>query len=300
MSQGTQTGNGQVVISYTVTSTTGLASSHNPSTFGQSVTFTATVTGASPTGTVEFKDGSTDIAGCASQTLSSSSATCTTSALITGIHSITAVYSGDSANVASTSPVLTQAVDLTGSTVSVSSSANPSQLGYLVTFMAEVSGSSPIGAVTFKDGGTTIAGCGAVALSSAKAACTTSSLTAGSHSITALYSGDSRNAASVSGVLLQVVATQIDSMFLCYSKFEQDGGAVFEAQQAATLLAAGYWLPSALAGYMDGGDNLGAYHLQCNPAAELTPTGQWLDGGGYVIDATVAKHAGTGVYPIVA
>ena len=35
---------------------TGLQSSQNPSTVGQSVTFTATVTGSSPTGTVQFKD----------------------------------------------------------------------------------------------------------------------------------------------------------------------------------------------------------------------------------------------------
>jgi hypothetical protein len=36
-----------------------LTSSQNPSNFGQAVTFTATVTGTSPTGTVTFKDGAT-------------------------------------------------------------------------------------------------------------------------------------------------------------------------------------------------------------------------------------------------
>src|SRR5438045_143310 len=44
--------------------TTTVGSSLNPSTFGQSVTFTATVAGASPTGTVTFQDGGTNIAGC--------------------------------------------------------------------------------------------------------------------------------------------------------------------------------------------------------------------------------------------
>jgi hypothetical protein len=38
-------------------STTALSSSKNPSAFGESVTFTATVTGSSPTGTVAFFDG---------------------------------------------------------------------------------------------------------------------------------------------------------------------------------------------------------------------------------------------------
>ena len=45
-------------------STAALASSMNPSTFGGSVTFTATVTGSAPTGTINFKDGATSIAGC--------------------------------------------------------------------------------------------------------------------------------------------------------------------------------------------------------------------------------------------
>lgn len=77
---------------------TAVTSSVNPSTLGQSVTFTATVTGAggTPTGTVNFKDGGTSISGCASQALSSGVATCVTSALSLGTHPITADYSGDS------------------------------------------------------------------------------------------------------------------------------------------------------------------------------------------------------------
>lgn len=86
--------------------TTEVQSSLNPSTVGQSVTFTATVTGSSPTGTVQFKDGSADLG--APVTLSGGSATLTTSALTRGTHSITAVYSGDGANGASTSPALLQ------------------------------------------------------------------------------------------------------------------------------------------------------------------------------------------------
>lgn len=76
---------------------TAVTSSVNPSTLGQSVTFTATVTGpgGTPTGTVNFKDGGSSISGCASQTLSSGVATCTTTALSVGTHSITADYGGD-------------------------------------------------------------------------------------------------------------------------------------------------------------------------------------------------------------
>jgi hypothetical protein len=63
--------------------------------------------------------------------------------------------------------------------------------------------------VNFTDGGGTISGCGAVALTGAgnvrTAACSTSTLAAGSHSIVANYSGDGANAASNSGSLSQVV-----------------------------------------------------------------------------------------------
>jgi hypothetical protein len=92
--------------------TTSLASSLNPSTAGQSVTFTATVassTGA-PAGNVDFRDGSTVISGCATVALSSGAATCSTSALATGTRSITAAYAGNATHAASTSAVVSQVV----------------------------------------------------------------------------------------------------------------------------------------------------------------------------------------------
>ncbi|MBE3123707.1 MAG: IPT/TIG domain-containing protein [Planctomycetes bacterium] len=78
--------------------TTTVAASPSPSVFGQSVTFTANVTSgaaAVTSGTVEFRaDGST-IAGCDARPLDGSGqATCSTSVLVVGTHTITAEYSG--------------------------------------------------------------------------------------------------------------------------------------------------------------------------------------------------------------
>jgi len=81
---------------------TTLASDINPSSFGQSVTFTATVApvapaSADPTGTVSFTDGGNAL-GCDSQPLSATApftATCTIATLAAGSHSITAQYGGD-------------------------------------------------------------------------------------------------------------------------------------------------------------------------------------------------------------
>lgn len=81
-------------------STTSVVSSKNPSTAGESVTFTATVTPAGPpvpTGTVAFTSNGTTISGCSAVALTASrTALCTTSALPTGTDSVKAAYSGNS------------------------------------------------------------------------------------------------------------------------------------------------------------------------------------------------------------
>ncbi len=76
--------------------TTAVSATPNPSSSGQSVTFTATVTSGAgtPTGTVQFKDGGTNLG--SPQALNGSGvATFSTTALTPGMHTITADYSGD-------------------------------------------------------------------------------------------------------------------------------------------------------------------------------------------------------------
>ena len=96
-------------------SSTTLASSLNPSTVGANVTLTASVTGSSPTGSVNFKDGASSISGCSAVALAGSgntrTAQCATAALTAGTHSITAVYGGDASNTGSTSSALSQVVN---------------------------------------------------------------------------------------------------------------------------------------------------------------------------------------------
>ena len=79
-------------------STTTVTSTPNPSTFGESVTLTATVGPSGPpqpTGTVSFTSNGTSISGCANITLSNLTAVCTTSSLPTGTDVVAATYSGD-------------------------------------------------------------------------------------------------------------------------------------------------------------------------------------------------------------
>ena len=188
------------------TSTTTVSSSQANTVFGQSVTFTATVSGtvATPTGTVTFKDGATTLG---TATLTSGQATFTTSSLTIGSHSITAVYGGNNTFNGSTSAALTQSVSKGDTSVALVSSLNPACFGASVTFTSTVSVVSPgtgtpTGTVTFKDGATTLA---TVTLSSGKATYSSSALSVASHSITAAYSGDGSFNTNTSAVLTQTV-----------------------------------------------------------------------------------------------
>ncbi|MFP5277208.1 MAG: pectinesterase family protein [Acidobacteriota bacterium] len=86
-----------------------LSSSLNPVLLDNAVTFTAKVsgTGGTPTGTVNFLDGTTVIG---AGTLSGGAASFSSAALTVGAHSITASYSGDTNFTAATSSVLAQSV----------------------------------------------------------------------------------------------------------------------------------------------------------------------------------------------
>ncbi len=139
-------------------STTTLTSSENPSTVGDSVTFSVNVTGpaGTPTGTVTFSDGGNIVD---TETLDGSGdATFTTSDLSVGSHTITANYAGDGNYYASTSNTVNQTVNQAASTTTITSSENPSDYCDSVTFSAVVSGPSgtPTGNITFYDGSTAL------------------------------------------------------------------------------------------------------------------------------------------------
>ncbi len=184
-------------------STATLSSSANPSTFGASITLTATVTGQTPSGSVTFMDGATALG---SGTLANGVATLSVSSLSVASHSITVVYAGDTNNASSTSAALTQVVNPATSATTLASSLNPSTYGQSVTWTASVTGKTPSGTVTFKDGGAvlgtgTLAGTG----NTRTATITSSNRVVGSHSMTAVYEGDGNNISSTSAALSQTV-----------------------------------------------------------------------------------------------
>ena len=126
---------------------------------------------------------------------------------------VTGLQVTGSLSVMSNAPESPGIVNLSGKVLSVqptsatlTSSANPASLGTAVTFTAAVSNSLPIaatGTVNFFDGTAQI---GSAALSATGvAAYSTSTLTTGSHNISAVYGGDSQNGAATSLVLVESV-----------------------------------------------------------------------------------------------
>jgi hypothetical protein len=180
------------------TPTLSVAVDNSTPTVGTSVTFTATLSGgASPSGTVTFKEGSATLG---TGTISGTMASYSTATLPLGSHSITAEYAGDANNAATTSadPVAVT-VAKAAPTVSVSADDTAPIAGTLVTFTATLSGGvTPGGTITFKDGSATL---GTVPFSGTTATYSSAALSIGDHSITAEYSGDAGNDAASSPTL---------------------------------------------------------------------------------------------------
>ncbi len=217
--------------------TTALTSSPNPSTYGQSATFAAAVTsklGAPPDGeTVTFKKGTTVLG---TGTLNSGSASFTTSTLKVGTNLVNAVYGGDSNFASSTSKGVSQVVSKATTTTALASSLNPSNFGQSVTFTASVTpqfSGTVTGTMTFCDGTTALK---TVSLSGGVAKFTTSTLASGTHSITAVYGGNSNFSGSASAPVNQVVLVATTTTLSSFPNPSAYGQAVaFTAEVISTL-----------------------------------------------------------------
>lgn len=177
---------------------------------GQSVTFTAAVSspGLPPTmtGTVTFTAAAQGVLGSASVTRGAAALTLT--GLAAGNYSVTATYSGDSVFAPSTSPTpVAVSVAAQPTSIAVASNVASALSGIQVLLTATVTGTAavaPTGKVTFYDSfGGVASSLGSATLAtqgpdSAAATLTISALAPGTHSIYAVYAGDSVHLASTS------------------------------------------------------------------------------------------------------
>lgn len=239
-----------------------------PSTAGKPVTITTTLPSGT-TGTVTVTSGGVTLG--SGPVSSSGTVTITTTALPVGTDTITASYGGDNNNNPATGTT-TQTVTKAAATVTLTSSANPSAANSPVTFSATVYAGATA-PVTFLDG-STVLGMGTVNAAGV-ATFTTSSLTIGSHPITATYAGDATYSSATSAVLVQVVGTIPTSITLTESSPAQ----LFNSPVTFTaVVTAPNPTPTGTVTFLDGTTVLGAAPLSTN-------------GGGVVVSLTVGNAA---------
>jgi hypothetical protein len=195
------------------TTTTTLTSSGSPSLVLAPVTFTAHVAsigGGTPAGNVTFLDslngGATVIMACSPQPVAPTAA-CTTSALVAGTHSITAIYGGDTNDVSSTttiSQVVGTIPTLTGLGVSTTGGANPQVIlvATVVNDPTAIGSPTPTGTVIFSTVvGSALTQIGSSTLDSSGVATMVPSLANGSYNLEVSYGGDANHSPSTSNVV---------------------------------------------------------------------------------------------------
>ncbi|HET7488314.1 MAG TPA: Ig-like domain-containing protein [Acidimicrobiales bacterium] len=290
--------------------TTSLSSSVNPSVSGQSVTFTATVTAGAPqqgsgsapggpTGSVAFKDGAVVLG--TSALASNGTAQLSTSSLAVGTHAVTAQFSNtplvgtaDGNFAGSTSSPVSQVVNnpKKASSTTVASSLNPSAVGQAVTLTATVTPQAT-GTVTFYDNGVPLGA--AQPLARGQAAVTTSSLAAGTHPITASYSGDATYFPSTSSTLAQVVNAKAATATTLSAT---PNPSVFGQPVSFTAtVTSGSGTPTGSVTFSAGATTLGSATVNGKGVATLTssalPAGTSTVTAAYSGDATFAASSAT-------
>jgi parallel beta-helix repeat protein len=187
--------------------TTSLSASPNPVIFAQTVTLTATVAATQgsgvPGGPVTFLDG-TQTLGTANLN-AAGMASFSTSSLALGTHGIIASYAGSPNANASISTPLNVVVAPIPTSLGLNATPNPGNLGQAITFTARAAGAGGVtgGTVSFSDQGTLL-GTAAVN-SSGVATFTTSSLSAGTHEVTATLGAFGNYGGSTSTSLAETI-----------------------------------------------------------------------------------------------
>ena len=257
-----------IVNPATVTTSTTLTSSPNPSQLGQSVTFTSTTTSNNgvPAGTVTFTEGGTVWASNVPLD-STGHASFSTAALAAGSHTLAAAFTGATGWPNSSGNSAPQVVNLAATTTTVSSSANPSVFSQAVTFTATVTapgGGTPTGTVTFKDGSTTL-GSGIVD-GTGHATTTTSNLALASHSVTAVYGGSTTFNTSTSSALTQTVNSDATNTALASSLNPSVHNQTVTFTATVTAAAPGTAIPTGTVTFKDGSRTLGTASLSAGSA----------------------------------
>ena len=269
---------------------TNLASNLSESVSGQDVTLTANVSAtvpnvAAPSGKVAFLDGSVTLG--VADLDQNGNATFDTTALQAGKHQLSASYLGTPSASASVSGTLDMQVDQAATSMGLQSSAGESTFGQQITLSANVAIAAPgsgvaTGAVEFFDGDTDL-GTGHLD-KTGTATLQLSSLSAGSHQLTASYEGDSNFTAPDDGSLTQLVDAAQTTVALVSSSNPSVSGQSLMLSANVAPVAPGAGKPSGIVTFNEGEIVLGQASLDNNGAASIAASG--LSVGDHLIDVS--------------
>lgn len=241
-----------------------LHTSANPLTQGQSLALTAAVTSDSPNpgGHVGFFDGPTLLASVALNGNGTAAYTVASPAL--GVHTLTAVYAGDTNHAGSTSPALPELV-VQSASLAVSSNVNPSTSGLSVVFTGHMNGSPvPTGSLSFRDGGLLL---GTVPLDgSGSASFATSTLSVGEHQLAVTYSGDTHFSAAAAGLVQTVVNASTSTTI----SVDKNPGTYGTALTLTALVTSNGGVASGTISFEEAGKRVGSAALDASGKAALT------------------------------
>lgn len=211
----------QTAIASATSATSVVVFSQNTPSTNEAVTLVATVSSSSsnanPHGSLSFFNGSNGISGCTNKGVSGGQTVtivCQAS-FGAGEAQVSAAYLADPTSLVAGSTSTTTSVDVSKGSTSMSLAVTPKvapggHATFIATLGVPVSSAGPIlpnGSVEFLDGGQPISGCGSQPLSNLTATCSVSYPSAGLHSITARYDGDSNFTGAMSPASgVQIVA----------------------------------------------------------------------------------------------
>ena len=196
---------------------------------------TGTVMPASATGTVTFYDGTALLS---QATLAGGMAVITTETLALGLHQLSAVYSGDAPNAPSASPTLPVEITPGAALVTLTPASATALYGTLAPLVATVSPATATGTVMFED---SVSGAlGQATIAGGMATVDASSLTVGSHTLTASYFGDTTHLPSTSAAATVTITALLTTTTLV----AQPGQIIFGSTTSLTATVS----PSAASG----------------------------------------------------
>jgi hypothetical protein len=211
---------------------TSITSVTNPTTYGQAIQFVATVTNIDtatiPKGKVQFKVDGNNFGNPITLDATGKATTATYSALPAGAHTVTAAFTGQNGTfVDSTSNSLTQTVNAASTSMTLTSSPNPPFWGQSTKFTAKLTNTAtsfiPKGSVQFQIDG---ANSGSpVTLDSTGSAITPYiNLTAGTHTVRAVFTGLNGNFSNNERTISQLVKPDVTAVAVSSSKNPSTAG----------------------------------------------------------------------------